>query len=180
MSVRSIALLGQPVLLQSAVAVDDVDDPRVQTLIDDMLDTMRAADGIGLAAPQIHEPLRIIVAMEIDDRATREAGITRVLVNPELTPIGDAMEFAFEGCLSIPELRGMVPRFHKVAYQALDRNGVAIAGEASGLFARVLQHEVDHLDGILYLSRMADLRQLAFTSELPHLTSWLQQAGEPM
>lgn len=180
MSVRPIALMGQPVLLKSAVAVEDVADPWVQTLIDDMLDTMRAADGIGLAAPQIHEPLRIIVALEIEDRAAREAGIARVLVNPELTPIGNTVELAFEGCLSIPELRGMVPRFQKVAYQALDRDGVAIAGEASGLFARVLQHEVDHLDGILYLSRMADLRQLAFTSELPHLTSWLQQAGEPM
>lgn len=180
MSVRPLALLGQPILLQSAVPVDDVADPRVQRLIDDMVETMRAADGIGLAAPQVHESLRIIVAMEIDDRAAREAGRVRVLVNPELTPIGDAMELAFEGCLSIPDLRGMVPRFQKVAYRALDRDGAAIAGEASGLFARVLQHEVDHLDGVLYLSRMADLRQLAFTSELPHLTSWLQQVGEPV
>ncbi len=180
MSVRPLALLGQPILLQSAVPVDDVANPRVQSLIDDMVETMRAADGIGLAAPQVHESLRIIVAMEIDDRAAREAGRARVLVNPELTPIGDAMELAFEGCLSIPDLRGMVPRFQKVAYQALDRAGAAISGEASGLFARVLQHEVDHLDGVLYLSRMADLRQLAFTSELAHLTSWLQQVGEPV
>lgn len=179
MSIRPIALLGQPVLLEAAAAVDDVADPMVQTLIDDMLDTMRAADGIGLAAPQIHESLRIIVAMQIDDRAERGAGIARVLINPELTPIGDAMELAFEGCLSIPELRGMVPRLRQVAYRALDRDGAEIAGEATGLFARVLQHEVDHLDGIVYLARMADLRQLAFTSELPHLTSWLRQAGEP-
>ena len=179
MSIRPIALLGQPVLLEAAAAVDDVADPMVQTLIDDMLDTMRAADGIGLAAPQIHESLRIILAMQIDDRAERGAGIARVLINPELTPIGDAMELAFEGCLSIPELRGMVPRLRQVAYRALDRDGAEITGEATGLFARVLQHEVDHLDGIVYLARMADLRQLAFASELPHLTSWLRQAGEP-
>jgi peptide deformylase len=174
MSVRPIALLGHPVLLERAAAVDEVGDPRIQALVDDMLETMVAADGIGLAAPQVHEGRRIIVAMEIDDRAGRGAAAARVMINPELFLLGDATAEAFEGCLSIPDLRGMVPRFERVAYRAVDRNGAVIEGEAKGLFARVLQHEVDHLDGILYLARMRDLRQLAFVSELPRLTAWLQ------
>lgn len=179
MSARPIALLGQPILLERAAPVEDVADPRVQALIDDMLETMVVAEGIGLAAPQVHESLRIIVAMEIDDRAERGEGAACVLINPELTPIGEATEQAFEGCLSIPDLRGLVTRYRSVAYHALDRHGATVAGVASGLFARVLQHEVDHLDGVLYLTRMPDPRLLAFSRELPHLTGWLERIGDP-
>ena len=179
MTVRPIALLGQPVLLERASEVEDVTEPEIQALIDDMLETMLAADGIGLAAPQVHAPWRVIVALEITDRAARAAAIPRVLVNPVLTPLGETVETAFEGCLSIPDLRGMVPRFRRVAFRGLDRDGAVIAGEATGLFARVLQHEVDHLDGVLYLSRMPDLRRLAFASALPHLTAWMSPQGEP-
>ena len=143
-----------------------------------MLATMAAADGIGLAAPQVHRSLRIIVALEIRDRAERDAGIAHVLVNPELTPLGKTTELAFEGCLSIPDLRGLVPRHRRVAFRAIDRAGAAVEGVADGLFARVLQHEVDHLDGILYPMRMTDLRHLAFTSELPQLTAWLDRDGD--
>ena len=178
MTLRKIALLGQPVLLARAKPVADLADPEVQRLIDDMLATMADADGIGLAAPQVHEPLRIVVALELRDRAEREHAVAHVLVNPELTPLGEASELAFEGCLSIPSLRGRVPRHAGCGYRALDRRGREITGVATGLFARVLQHEVDHLDGILYPMRMADLRELAFTSELRHLSAWLEQRGD--
>jgi peptide deformylase len=178
MTIRAIALLGHPVLLTVAAPVVDVGAPEIQELIDDMLATMAAADGIGLAAPQVHQGLRIIVAMEIHDRSERGEGAVHVLVNPELTPVGEAIELAFEGCLSIPDLRGLVSRHSRVAFRAFDRTGAEVEGAADGLFARVLQHEVDHLDGILYPMRMTDLRQLACTSELPRLTAWLDREGD--
>ena len=178
MTVRHLALMGHPVLLTPAAPVADVGAPALQALIDDMLATMAAADGIGLAAPQVHRSLRIIVGLEIRDRAERDAGIAHVLVNPELTFLGKTTELAFEGCLSIPDLRGLVPRHRRVAFRAIDRAGAAVEGVADGLFARVLQHEVDHLDGILYPMRMTDLRHLAFTSELPQLTAWLDRDGD--
>ena len=178
MTLRKIALLGHPVLLAAAEPVLDPASAEVQRLIDDMLETMFDADGIGLAAPQVHESVRIVVALEMADRNQRQAATAHVLVNPELTLLGEADVPAFEGCLSMPGLRGRVPRHASVTYRALDRHGRAVAGVASGLFARVLQHEVDHLDGILYPMRMADLRGLAFASELPHLTAWLEQRGD--
>jgi peptide deformylase len=178
MTLRKLALLGHPILLARAAPVVDVREPAVQALIDDMLATMTDADGIGLAAPQVHESLRVIVALELQDRAEREAAVAHVLVNPELTPLGEATELAFEGCLSIPDLRGRVPRHAAVAYRALDRHGRTVSGTASGLFARVLQHELDHLDGILYPMRRTDLRELAFASQLPHLTAWLDRRGD--
>jgi peptide deformylase len=178
MTLRKLALLGHPVLLTCAEPVVDLGHPSVQTLIDDMLATMIDADGIGLAAPQVYEPLRLIVALELQDRAERGTAVAHVLVNPELTPVGEVTELAFEGCLSIPDLRGRVPRHASVAYRALDRYGREVRGVATGLFARVLQHEVDHLDGVLYPMRMTDLRQLAFTGQLPHLSAWLEQHGE--
>lgn len=178
MTLRKIARLGQPVLLAQAQPVQEVDRPELQALIDDMLETMAAADGIGLAAPQVFESLRVIVALELGDRSERGAARAHALINPEITPLGEEVEHAFEGCLSIPELRGVVPRWRRVAWRALDRRGRPVEGEAHGLFARVLQHEVDHLDGVLYPMRMTDLRALAFPDEVPHLTEWLQRRGE--
>ncbi len=178
MTLRKIALLGHPVLLSPAEPVANVGEPAVQALIEDMLATMADADGIGLAAPQVHESLRIVVALELQDRSERQAAVAHVLVNPELTPLGEASELAFEGCLSMPGLRGRVPRHAGVGYRARDRHGAEVSGVATGLFARVLQHEVDHLDGVLYPMRMNDLRELAFTSELAHLTAWLERRGE--
>jgi peptide deformylase len=177
MTLRKIALLGHPVLLARAEPVTDLADPDVQRLIDDMLATMADADGIGLAAPQVHESVRIIVALDVRDRGERDRAAAHVLVNPELTPWGEASDLAFEGCLSMPGLRGRVPRHARCGYRALDRDGREVTGMAAGLFARVLQHEVDHLDGILYPMRIADLRELAFTSELPHLMAWLERRG---
>ena len=128
MTVRTLALMGHPVLLTPAAPVADVAAPEIQELIDDMLATMAAADGIGLAAPQVHRSLRIIVALEIRDRAERDAGTAHVLVNPELTLLGEPTELAFEGCLSIPDLRGLVPRHRRVAFRAIDRAGAAVGG----------------------------------------------------
>ena len=178
MTLRKIALMGHPVLLARAEPVDDVADDKTQRLIDDMLATMTDADGVGLAAPQVHESVRIVVALELQDRAQRAAAIAHVLINPELTPLGEPSELGFEGCLSMPGLRGRVPRHAGVGYRALDRRGIEVSGVATGLFARVLQHEVDHLDGILYPMRMTDLRELAYVSEVAELTAWLQEQGD--
>ena len=179
MTLRKIARLGHPVLLTRAEPVGDPTAADIQALIDDMLETMADAEGIGLAAPQVHAGLRVIVAMEIADRSRQAEAPVRVLINPELEPLDAAMENGFEGCLSIPGLRGMVPRHRRVAFRALDRRGREIGGEADGLFARVLQHEVDHLDGVLYPMRMIDLRHLAFTSEVRHLSAWIAASGDP-
>ena len=176
MTLRKIARLGHPVLLRRAAEVADVHDPEVQRLIDDMVATMHDAGGIGLAAPQVHESVRIVVAIPLRSREEMEGSredtsrpAPLVLVNPELTPVGDERALAVEGCLSIPEIRGLVPRYERVRYTGLDRHGRPVEGEATGLLARILQHEVDHLDGILFLGRMTDLRSLAFTSELRYL-----------
>lgn len=180
MTLRKIALMGHPVLLGKAGLVGDPGHPEIQALIDDMLETMDDAGGIGLAAPQVYVGLRLIVAREIRSRADVAEGApapVRILANPELVPLGDETEAAFEGCLSIPELRGLVPRHRRVGYRGLDRDGRPVEGEADGLFARVLQHEVDHLDGVLYLARMPDLRHLAFASELRQLEGWIGGDG---
>jgi peptide deformylase len=172
-----IARLGHPVLLRVAAPVDDPAGPERQRLFDAMVATMRDAGGIGLAAPQVHVGERILVAVPLRARDETPPPEPIVLVNPELTELDRAEETDFEGCLSIPGLRGLVPRRRRIGWRGLDRAGRAVEGEAEGLFARVLQHEVDHLDGVLYLMRMSDLRGLAFTSELHRLQRHL--AGEP-
>src|SRR3954452_20034268 len=120
MTLRKLALLGHPVLLTHAEPIADLGHSTGQTLINDMLATMIEADGSGLAAPQVHESLRLIVALELQDRADRDTAVAHVLINPEITPLGEATELAFEGCLSIPDLRGRVPRHASVTYRALD------------------------------------------------------------
>lgn len=176
MTLRKIARLGHPVLLGRAAAIDDPTLPEIRRLATDMIETMRDSRGIGIAAPQVHEGVRLIIAQPppIEGDGPAEP---MVLVNPELTPLGDAQDEAFEGCLSIPELRGLVPRWSRVAWRALDGNGVQTEGIAEGLLARILQHEVDHLDGVLFPMRMTDLRQLAFERELELLKAWRPAAG---
>jgi peptide deformylase len=175
MTLRKIARLGHPVLLARASPVEDPRQAEIRRLIDDMVETMQDAPGVGLAAPQVHESLRIIIALEA-------AGPDRlpplVLVNPELMPMDEEQEEGFEGCLSIPGLRGLVPRWRRVAWRAMDRNGEPIEGIAEGFFARVLQHEVDHLDGLLYPMRMTDMRQLAFESEFAGFQEWRRAQQE--
>ena len=178
MTLRKIARLGHPVLLARAEPVADPKDPSITTLVADMLETMRDARGIGLAAPQVYAGVRVIVACDARDRAGIDAAPLRVLINPELTPLGDERTTEIEGCLSIPELRGAVTRWRRVGWRALDADGRAIEGEADGLYARILQHEVDHLDGILYPMRLSDPSHLALLSELSHLQRRLD-AGAP-
>jgi peptide deformylase len=159
MSILKIARMGHPVLLRRADPVADPADPEIRRLIADMAETMADAGGIGLAAPQVHVPLRLFVW-----RAP--AGGVAALLNPELEPLGEAEESAWEGCLSIPGLRGLVSRPARIRYRGLDAEGAPLAGEAEGMVARVMQHEADHLDGVLYPMRMRDLSQLGFTEEL--------------
>ncbi|MBR0655000.1 peptide deformylase [Plastoroseomonas arctica] len=159
MALLKIARLGHPVLLGRAETVPDATAPEIQRLIADMAETMADAGGIGLAAPQVHVPLRLFVF-----RAG--PGAPQVLINPEIEPLDEEIETAWEGCLSIPGLRGAVPRAAKVRFRGLDQDGEPVEGEAEGIVARVIQHENDHLDGVLYLSRMPDLTLLGFTEEL--------------
>ena len=158
MSILKIARMGHPVLLGQAAPVPEPTAPEMRRLVADMAETLADAGGIGLAAPQVFQPLRLFL--------WRDGEALRVLFNPVVTPIGDVLEPGWEGCLSIPGLRGRVDRAAHVAWSGLDAEGQPVSGEAEGLAARVLQHENDHLDGIFYLMRMNDLSQLGFTEEL--------------
>jgi peptide deformylase len=168
MALLKIARMGHPVLIQTAQSVDDPSAEQVRRLIADMAETMADADGIGLAAPQVYRPLRLIMFLDLGEREEEVRRPPVVLINPVIEPLGEAIVSDLEGCLSIPGLRGMVPRHARIGYRGLTPEGRVIEREAGGLHARVVQHEVDHLDGILYPMRMTDLRQLSFESELRH------------
>ena len=168
MALLKIARMGHPVLLGRAEPVQDPSSPAIRQLIEDMIETMHDASGAGLAAPQVHVPLRLFVYHVPAQRSTGGDDPPRevdALINPVLTPLGDEMATCTEGCLSVPGLRGAVPRPARIRYQGLDRHGRAVSGEASGFLAVVLQHEQDHLDGILYPMRMTDLSRLGFETE---------------
>jgi peptide deformylase len=169
MSILKVARLGHPVLRTPSRALTpaELQSSEIQRLIDDMIETMYEYDGVGLAAPQIHIGLRLAVleVPDTDDRA-REAVPLTVLVNPEIQPLADQKATGWEGCLSIPELRGEVPRWTHLSLSALDRDGTPYTVEARGFHARVIQHECDHLDGNVYLDRMSGLRSLAYQHEL--------------
>jgi peptide deformylase len=142
----------------------------MQRLIDDMTQTMLENNGAGLAAPQVHEELRLFVAQVVRDREDEEddeAGTPEILalVNPEITPASGDVEEDWEGCLSIPDVRGLVPRYRDISVKAYDRTGRPIELQASGFMARVIQHETDHLDGVLFLDRMKSFESLSFIEE---------------
>ncbi|MBX6321775.1 MAG: peptide deformylase [Rhodospirillaceae bacterium] len=167
MAILKIARMGHPVLSRPAAPVPDPTAAEIRRLIADMLDTLEDAGGIGLAAPQVHVPLRVVVFFVPATRAgDGEAVPLTVLVNPEVEAIGEDKEVAYEGCLSVPGLTGPVPRFRAVRYSGWTQAGERVAREAHGFHARVVQHETDHLDGILYPMRMTDLSKLAFVEEL--------------
>jgi peptide deformylase len=168
-SILKVARIGHPVVRAAAAPVSERElaSAGFQHLVDDMIVTMHEYDGVGLAAPQIHVPRRLAV-LEVrasDERAEAAVPLT-VLVNPMVTPLGEARATGWEGCLSIPGLRGLVPRAESVRLEALDRDGRPYVVEASGFFARVIQHECDHLDGRVYLDRMEDLLSLSYLREL--------------
>lgn len=183
MAIRKIARMGHPVLSRPASPVTDIHAPETGRLISDMIETMIDANGAGLAAPQVYEPLRIVIFQAPADRATaiedaeeafdHTAPLT-VLINPEIDILTQDHEMGWEGCLSVPGLRGMVPRPLHIRYRGLAPDGTRIERVARGFHARVVQHECDHLDGILYPQRMTDLKDLVFESEWPHR---LSQAG---
>jgi peptide deformylase len=167
-SILKVARIAHPVLRSPAKAVpkEAFRDRLFQKLVDDMRETMYEYEGVGLAAPQVHEGLRLAV-IEVpasDERARAEVPFM-ALVNPAVTPIGDERENGWEGCLSVPDIRGVVPRLKRVRLEALDRHGKPYSLEAQDFFARVIQHECDHLDGHVYLDRMPDMRSLTFIKE---------------
>ena len=166
--ILKVARIGHPILRAVALPLRKADlrRPETQRLIDDMIETMHDQEGVGLAAPQVHVGLRLahVEVPASDERATDGVPLT-VLVNPVVTPLGTESEDGYEGCLSVPGLRGLVPRHRRVLVEALDRDAHAFRREAEGFFARVVQHECDHLDGVVYLQRMRDLSSLAFLEE---------------
>ncbi|MFO1398869.1 MAG: peptide deformylase [Burkholderiales bacterium] len=166
--IRDILRMGDPLLLERSREVAVVPSTALDELLADMRDTMRAADGAGLAAPQIGVPLRVVIfGVEKNPRYPDAEPVPYTeLVNPVLTPLGNEEEEGWEGCLSVPGFRGLVPRYARLRYEGLTPRGERIVREVDGFHARVVQHECDHLDGILYPMRIRDLRQFGFTDVL--------------
>jgi peptide deformylase len=168
MAVREILKMGDPRLLRVAQPVRSFGTPELRALIVDMFDTMEAANGAGLAAPQIGVDLQLVIfGFDRNERYPDAPAVPRtVLINPSITPLSDDEQDGWEGCLSVPGLRGVVPRWTRVRYIGVDPDGGPIDREADGFHARVVQHECDHLIGRLYPTRMRDLSKLGFTSVL--------------
>ena len=178
MSILKVARMGHPVLRAKArpLSATEIRSPRIQQLIDDMFETMREYQGIGLAAPQVHASVRLFVAgleakkdrnvdEEDDDDQDRQSVPLMALINPEITPVGRESVEDWEGCLSIPDIRGRVPRAREIVVRAYDRTGKRTEMRVSGFTARVIQHETDHLDGILFFDRMISFESLTFLDE---------------
>ncbi|MCC7185455.1 MAG: peptide deformylase [Acidobacteria bacterium] len=183
MAILKVSRMGHPVLRTKAHIIEPkrITTPEVQRLIDDMFDTMGEYSGIGLAAPQVHEDVRLFVA----GTRAKPVGATiadgdemplMALINPELTLIGEPVELGWEGCLSIPDIRGRVPRAPEVRVKAYDRTGKQISFTAKGFPARVIQHEYDHLDGVLFFDRMTSFESLTFLEEYDRY--WVRRDGD--
>ena len=169
MAILKVARIGHPVVRRRAKPVDPAVIPSrdFQRFLDDLVETMHEYDGVGVAAPQVHVSLRAAV-LEVpkgDGRGGRKGVPLTFLINPVVTPLSKARVLDLEGCLSVPDLRGVVPRFERVRLQALGRDGKPYSLIATGFHARVIQHECDHLDGNVYLDRMTDLKTLGFLDE---------------
>lgn len=181
MAILKIARMGHPVLKRHADLVADVKSDQIQRLIRDMLETLADIGGAGLAAPQVHVSLRVVIFHVPAARMVREEGAPSegvpmtVLINPEIIPLSEDRALGVEACLSVPDLAGVVPRYTHIRYRGLDGEGRVIEREAQGFHARVVQHECDHLDGILYPMRMTDLSTLGFVEELQRAA---RQQGE--
>lgn len=168
MPIRPVLRMGDPLLLQKAAPVERFDTPGLHTLIQDMEDTMQHMDGAGIAAPQIGVSLRVVIfGVGVNPRYPDAEQVPyTVLINPTIMPIGSEMEDGWEGCLSVPGMRGVVPRYSRLHYTGFDQYGKPIDRMVSGFHARVVQHECDHLDGILYPMRILDLAQFGYTDVL--------------
>jgi len=165
MSILKVARMGHPVLRERARPVDtsELKDPLFQKLIDDMVETMHEYHGVGLAAPQVREGVRLFVAV-LDDDPDSESEAT-VIINPDIIPNASDKREGWEGCLSIPDIRGLVPRFTDITVLALDRHGKKIELKLKDFSARVVQHETDHLDGVLFFDRMTSMQSLTYLEE---------------
>ncbi len=168
MVLRDILKMGHPLLHQVAEPVSEFNTPALETLIPDMFETMTRLEGAGLAAPQTGVSLRVLIFAVEDNPRYPEVDLVpaTVLINPQITVLDETLEQGWEGCLSLPGLRGLVPRYRAIHYSGYDQHGELIEREASDFHARVVQHEVDHLDGILYPQRIQDLRNFGFESAL--------------
>ena len=168
MPIRDVLRMGDPRLLQRAEPVTNFGTRELRELLTDMRDTMHSLNGAGLAAPQVGVGLRVVIfGVERNPRYPDAEEVPQtVLINPVITPLADAVEEGWEGCLSVPGMRGLVPRYLKLRYQGRDEYGAVIDRTVSGFHARVVQHECDHLDGILYPMRITDLRNFGFSDVL--------------
>ena len=168
MTVRTVLKMGDPRLLQVSLPIEPIDEHNLAPLLTDLWDTMAAENGAGLAAPQIGVLQRVVIFGYEDNPRYPEAPEVpeTVLINPVITPLDESVEDGWEGCLSVPGLRGLVPRYRSIRYQGFDQFGNAIDREVSGFHARVVQHECDHLDGVLYPQRMTDMRQFGYLDAL--------------
>jgi peptide deformylase len=178
MAILEIARMGAPTLREPAEPVADPTAPEIRALVADMLETMTEAGGVGLAAPQVRVPLRVVIFQlpraRVEEGVAEDAEDTEedpgelplhVFINPVIEPLDDEQALGWEGCLSLPGMRGLVPRHTRIRYRAFDLDGTLIEGEATGFHARVIQHECDHLDGFVYPMRMTDLSLLGYDSE---------------
>jgi len=181
MAILKIARMGHPILRDKAETVADPTTPEIRQLVADMVETMEDAGGTGLAAPQVHVPKRVVIFRVPETRLTGRPLDTPLeltaIINPVIEPLDQEQELGWEGCLSVPGLRGAVPRFVKIRYRGVDLFGKPIDRVAEGFHARVLQHECDHLDGILYPQRMTDLSLLVYLEEGARHPIDLGQAG---
>ena len=175
MSILKISRLGHPILLQKCKLVKDIMGDTTKNIIHNMTETMLDAKGIGLAAPQVHINKQIIIFRNPDEDQENEIKIT-ALINPKLRKIDDATDNQWEGCLSIPGMLGMVKRFSKIQYEGFDMQGKMISKKVEGLHARVVQHEYDHLMGILYINRLAHKNAYGFADEIEEF--WKEQKDE--
>jgi len=165
---RRVLHMGNPDLLRIATPVQAFGTRELEALVIDLWDTMAARGGVGIAAPQIGVPLRVVVFELAEDplRTGRPAVPRTVLINPVIEPLDDAEEDGWEGCLSVPGMRGLVPRWLRIRYRGHDQHGEPIEREVEGFHARLVQHECDHLDGVLYPQRIRDMRQFGFEEEI--------------
>jgi peptide deformylase len=165
MSILKVARMGHPVLRERARSLDksDIRSAAFQKLIDDMIDTMHEYHGVGLAGPQVHEGLRLFVGLLEEDPDGKSPA--SVIINPEIVPNAPTIEDGWEGCLSIPDIRGMVPRYTDITLKSLDREGRSVQTKLKNFAARIAQHESDHLDGVLFFDRMKSLQSLTFLDE---------------
>ena len=177
MTIRAVLKMGDPRLLQRSTEVDPIDDLLLAELLDDMWDTMAAENGAGLAAPQIGIMQRVVIfGYDSNPRYPEAPAVPEtVLINPLIEALDETMEEGWEGCLSVPGMRGIVPRYRRIRYRGFDQFGNQIDREVSDFHARVVQHECDHLDGVLYPQRILDMRNFGFADTLKELGILLQQ-----